>query len=85
MDTTIAPERIPEALRVIRLRLDLTNQEIAARFGVPESTLSRWAKGRHAPIPVYRRLIGELLTEALAAPVVTFAPKPARPAEEDTP
>ncbi len=42
---------IPEAIdvRAIRLKLDMTQQEFAGRFGFSVSTLRHWEQGRRQP------------------------------------
>ncbi len=42
-------EDLAEAVRGVRDRLGLTQQELAGRLGVALPTVSRWENGRHKP------------------------------------
>jgi putative transcriptional regulator len=54
-------QRIPEVVRELRRRLQLTQEKFAARLGVTFPTINRWENGRSLPSPLARQRIRELL------------------------
>lgn len=42
----------PDDIYQLRVRLDLTQAELAARLGVAQETVSRWETGYQAPSPM---------------------------------
>lgn len=53
--------RLPEVVRELRRRLQLTQEKFAARLGVTFPTINRWENGRSLPSPLARQRIRELL------------------------
>lgn len=47
-------------LKEIRLREGLTQVQLAARLGVPQTTLSQWENGSNPTCEMIRRLAAEL-------------------------
>ncbi len=54
---------IPEILKQLRSRLNLSQEELAARLGVAFSTLNRWENGRIEPRGKAKKAIDELMME----------------------
>ncbi len=54
---------LAEAVRGVRDRLGLTQQELAGRLGVALPTVSRWENGRHRPSKLALAKIEGLLDE----------------------
>lgn len=48
-------------LKVARIRCGYTQKEMAHMLGVEQSNYSRWERGVHEPIDVYKAKIGEIL------------------------
>ena len=48
-------------IRELRDKLDLTQEQFAAKVGVTWSTVNRWENGRGKPSPLAMRRIEELL------------------------
>jgi DNA-binding transcriptional regulator YiaG len=51
-------------IRAVRLRLNLSQAELAETLGVSRETVSRWENDSHAPHPIFLASIGTLETEA---------------------
>ncbi|MCT7992450.1 helix-turn-helix domain-containing protein [Laspinema olomoucense] len=49
--------QIPELIRTLRKRLNLSQEKFAARLGVSFQTVNRWEKGRAVPSPMAIKLI----------------------------
>ncbi len=54
---------IPNILKQLRTRLDLSQEELAARLGVAFSTLNRWENGRSTPRGKAKQAIAKLMNE----------------------
>ncbi|MBN2136688.1 MAG: helix-turn-helix transcriptional regulator [Sedimentisphaerales bacterium] len=50
-------------IRRLRSRLDLTQEQFAAKVGVTFSTVNRWENGKGSPSPLAMRRIEELQEE----------------------
>ncbi|HZU76561.1 MAG TPA: helix-turn-helix domain-containing protein, partial [Dehalococcoidia bacterium] len=74
-----APDDVPAALRALRARLGLSQQELAARLGVAKLSVLRWEHGRTRPSPALWSRIASLIppTAARAAPLQAAASEPA--------
>lgn len=46
-------------LEIQRVLLDLTQEQAAAKIGVPLGTYGRWERGANVPMDVYKKLIAE--------------------------
>jgi putative transcriptional regulator len=55
--TPAAPEAGPPEVRDLRRRAQLTQQEFAARLGVPVETIRNWEQGKRAPRGPARALL----------------------------
>jgi putative transcriptional regulator len=55
--TPAAPEAAPLEVRDLRRRAQLTQQEFAARLGVPVETIRNWEQGKRAPRGPARALL----------------------------
>lgn len=67
---SVPAESLPERIRLARLQKGLSQREMAAQFGVDESTWLAWERGRHRPSPrMMRSLLALLGTTEAAAPV----------------
>lgn len=66
---TTAMELVASAARVQkeRLRLGLTQAQLAERLGVHERTIARWELGLFSPHPIYLRRMSEMQPEAAPA------------------
>lgn len=63
-DQTISHKRWhPDAIKALRLRLGLTQGELAERLGVERPTVSNWETGKNAPAE-----LNEALLDSLGAP-----------------
>jgi len=51
---------VAEMMRKLRARLELTQEQFAAKVGVTWSTVNRWENGRGKPSPLALRRIEEL-------------------------
>ena len=58
------PDIIPATLRTIRARLDLTQEQLAARIGVSFASINRWEGGGTKPQKAAREAIVALAAEA---------------------
>ncbi|MGI8402834.1 MAG: N-6 DNA methylase [Gemmatimonadaceae bacterium] len=58
------PQPISATLRGIRAKLDLTQEQLAARLGVSFATVNRWEGGSNIPQKAARDTIAALATEA---------------------
>ena len=56
-------KEIPEILKQLRSKLDLSQEELAARLGVAFSTLNRWENGRSIPRGQAQKAISDLISE----------------------
>lgn len=52
--------RIEETVKSLRVSLNLTQEQFAAKLGVTVSTVNRWEKGKGKPSPLARIRIHEL-------------------------
>jgi putative transcriptional regulator len=67
---SIAPEQaLPPAVRDLRRRARLTQQEFAARLGVPVETIRNWEQGKRMPRGPARALLAVIAH----APETVFA------------
>jgi DNA-binding transcriptional regulator YiaG len=57
------PLEIKNLIREMRSRLDLTQEQFAARLGVTFPTVNRWENGHFQPSPMAKKLIYGLLLE----------------------
>ena len=55
---------VTKMIRELRARLELTQEQFAAKVGVTFSTVNRWESGRSNPSPLARRRISELIEYA---------------------
>lgn len=62
-------------VREVRVAGGFTQQQIADRLGVDRTTWARWEGSRHAPLPMFRRVIEKLGTDFR----VPAPPRPAAP------
>jgi len=53
----------PQQVKRLRVSLDMTQQEFADYFGVPQSTVGRWEAGLHAPRGLSLRALNELASK----------------------
>ena len=49
-----------EAIKALRLRLGLTQTELAAEIGVHQVTVARWETGGKTPLPIIQRALADL-------------------------
>jgi len=54
---------IPEVLKQLRSKLDMTQEDLAAKLGVAFSTLNRWENGRSVPRGKAKQSISALMSE----------------------
>ena len=73
--TSIAPDMAP-AVRDLRRRARLTQQEFAARLGVPVETIRNWEQGKRMPRGPARALLAVIAH----APDTVFAALASNPA-----
>jgi putative transcriptional regulator len=66
---SLAPETAPPAVRDLRRRARLTQQEFAARLGVPVETIRNWEQGKRMPRGPARALLAVIAH----APETVFA------------
>ncbi|HET6840059.1 MAG TPA: helix-turn-helix domain-containing protein [Bradyrhizobium sp.] len=57
MTSALAPDMTPPAVRDLRRRASLTQQEFAARLGVPVETIRNWEQGKRMPRGPARALL----------------------------
>lgn len=57
----------PDEVRGLMERLGLTQEELAARLGVAQATVSRWLAGVHRPRGLALRELQKLVRESAAA------------------
>src|SRR6266403_5610524 len=77
LSTSVAPDMAPApAVRDLRRRARLTQQEFAARLGVPVETIRNWEQGKRMP----RGPARALLTVIAHAPETVFAALASNPA-----
>ncbi len=50
----------PALIRSIRLRLRLTQEQLAQRLRVAPLTVSRWERGKAAPMPVLEHQLNQM-------------------------
>lgn len=55
---------LAELVRLLRSRLDVSQEQLARRIGVSWSTVSRWENGRGKPSPLARERLVKSLREA---------------------
>jgi putative transcriptional regulator len=67
--TAVAPETAPPAVRDLRRRARLTQQQFAARLGVPVETIRNWEQGKRMPRGPARALLAVIAH----APETVFA------------
>ena len=73
------PYHIPMPQQIVqwRLRLKLTQQQLAKELGVNERTLRRYERGLHRPHPLFATKLKEWLAEASAADLMVQESIPA--------
>lgn len=49
-----------EEIKALRLRLGLTQTELAAEIGVHQVTVARWETGGITPLPIIQRALADL-------------------------
>ena len=49
-----------EEIKALRLRLGLTQTELATEIGVHQVTVDRWETGGIAPLPIVQRALADL-------------------------
>ena len=49
-----------EEIKALRLRLGLTQTELAAEIGVHQVTVARWETGGETPLPIVQRALADL-------------------------
>lgn len=49
-------------LKQMRLKHNLTQAQLAGIIGVDRVTIARWERGKHEPLPIFRRLLVEKLS-----------------------
>ena len=49
-----------EEIKALRLRLGLTQTELAAEIGVHQVTVARWETGGITPMPIVQRALADL-------------------------
>jgi type I restriction enzyme M protein len=54
---------IPEILKQLRIRLDMSQEDLAARLGVAFSTLNRWENGHSIPRGKAKQAISDLMSQ----------------------
>lgn len=54
---------VAEMIRKLRAKLELTQEQFAAKVGVTWSTVNRWENGRGKPSPLALRRIKEMRAE----------------------
>lgn len=59
------PSAVGERIRVLRERLGLTQERLAARIGVAFPTVNRWENGHTQPSPLAMRQIEALAMQVL--------------------
>lgn len=57
----------PQAIRAIRVHLDVTQEEFAHILGCSFGAISRWEQGKNVPIKMQRSIL-EFLSESLREP-----------------
>jgi|SRR5882724_5391759 len=75
LSTSVAPDMAP-AVRDLRRRARLTQQEFAARLGVPVETIRNWEQGKRMPRGPARALLAVIAH----APDTVFAALASNPA-----
>ena len=50
-------------LKLKRIALQLSRKEISEKIGVNIATYSRWERGEHMPLPIYRNVIEKLFAD----------------------
>ena len=53
-----------KSIRALRLKMELSQYNLAKRLGVGKNTVGRWERDEFAPTPVCQRLLRELAEEA---------------------
>ncbi len=48
---------IAQRIRETRVRLKMSQNELARQLGVSRETVSRWENGKFKPLPAFRRMI----------------------------
>ncbi|MBU8933436.1 MAG: helix-turn-helix domain-containing protein [candidate division Zixibacteria bacterium] len=56
-------KNIPQKIKKLRKRLNLTQEQFAFKIGVTFSTVNRWENNRGRPSPLAMRRIDELIEE----------------------
>lgn len=60
-----SPEYFAGAVKIALYEYNLSVPEIANKFEVPDSTVSRWASGIAVPVPRYRQRILDYIAEKI--------------------
>jgi len=53
-------DNVAERIRSIRMRLGLTQEQLAARLGVSFMSVSRWENGHSKPLPAFMKALEDL-------------------------
>jgi transcriptional regulator with XRE-family HTH domain len=56
-------EDIPELIRELRQRLDLTQEQFAQKVGVTYSSVNHWENGKRVPLPFLVKRLVEMKEE----------------------
>jgi len=56
-EAPVSDEDLIEIINLATSRLNLSSRELASKFGVTPSTISRWKNGKNMPIPFVRKAI----------------------------
>jgi len=59
-------EDIPSLIKALRKRLDLTQEQFAAKVGVTYGTVNNWENGKRMPLPFLLRRLIEMRDEVEA-------------------
>jgi DNA-binding transcriptional regulator YiaG len=59
-------ELTPETIKAARVRLGLTQTQVAARIGCSALAVSFWERGTRTPTGLYAKAVRELITDAEA-------------------
>jgi DNA-binding XRE family transcriptional regulator len=52
-------------IKMLREHMGLTQTELADKLGVSRRTIYRWEMKQHKPLPVFQKLIKELMAEGV--------------------
>lgn len=54
----------PQNIKALRVKLKMTQKELANKIGVDQVTVCRWENGRTKPIPIARKQLEKLAATA---------------------